>query len=157
MAPGFGTRLDVVLQVVSWLKGRSDKRTPAAAPDLVTIGTVETQHLAAAIRVEKKALWQRWRRPAVDTFLQWVPQADPYCRHCQGALVMWHHDFRDYLGLECPHCDTKTRHQDVEQPDRQMRGQIRRHYADYWLRYQQATYTWLDWGIVALLRHSPRP
>jgi hypothetical protein len=67
-----------------------------------------------------------------------------------------HTPYRENVGLECPSCRTQMGHDEVQRMDGQLEGEIRRHYADYWARYQQATYTWFDRGIVKLMAGKHR-
>jgi hypothetical protein len=138
------------LKVASWLKAWWDKRAQAPSPRLVVIGTVTHGLPAARIRAEVKPPWQRWYQPDVETFLEWVWLGPIYCSGCQGRLIPWGISDDQVQGVRCPHCGRHTSEEEVQRLELLPASEIRRHYDAYWTRYQQATYTWLDRGIVRL-------
>jgi uncharacterized paraquat-inducible protein A len=134
----------IATPIANALKAWVDKHAQASAPRLVTIGTVARYTLTASLRAEVKPAWQRWYQPDVETFLEWVQLGRCYCGGCQSTMA----PRDDQQGLLCRACGTHAGTEDIQQLQLQLTGEIRRHYADYWARYQQATASWFDTAIV---------
>jgi hypothetical protein len=140
--------LTLIQPLSKLLNERVDKHAQASSPRLVMIGTVAHHKLAASIRAEVKRPWQRWHQPDLETFLEWVRLGPYYCGDCQSTMARWDNLEGQEQGIRCRICGTHARTEDIQRLQLQLTGEIRRHYADYWARYQQATASWLDGAIV---------
>src|SRR6266850_3573075 len=105
------------------LFGQLKSLLPTSNPTLVTIGTVKTKALEAAIRAEKKWLWQRLGQPDVDTFLEWVQRGRTYCRQCKGSVTPWLEQGIE-LGVECPPCRKQATEAEVQQLASEVQRQV---------------------------------
>jgi hypothetical protein len=126
------------------LKEWVDQHAQASPARLVTIGAVVHHKLAASIRIEVKRPWQRWYQPDGETFLEWVWLGPRYCVNCQATMTRWDNHEGYEQGVRCRICGTHARTEDLQRLELQLTGELRRQYADYWARYQQATTSWLD-------------
>jgi hypothetical protein len=111
-----------------------------ARPAEVVIGTLRKPKLTIAIRV--RVVWAETTPPPVPVFLERIiaHPLSPHCPRCSLPLEPWQADARaagTIMGYECRPCGTRLRWPpaDVVQ---QMQREVRRHYAHYWARYQEA-------------------
>jgi hypothetical protein len=111
-----------------------------SCPTEVVIGTLRTPKLAIPIRVT--VIEGETIPPPMPVFLKRIiaHPLSPFCPRCSLPLEAWQADARaagTVMGYECRPCGTRLRWPpaDVVQ---QMQREVRRHYAQYWERYQAA-------------------
>jgi hypothetical protein len=115
-------------------------RRRGTGPAEVVIGTLRTPKLAIAIRatVEEAEVTP----PPIAVFLKRIVAhpLSPYCPRCSLPLEAWQADARaagTVMGYECRPCGTRLRWPPADVV-KQMQREVRRHYAQYWERYQTA-------------------
>lgn len=112
----------------------------AERPDTVVIGTLRRPRLAITMRAA--VVQTEPTPPPLPVFLRRIlaDLLSPYCPRCSLPLELWHGDAGvagQPLGYECRPCGTRTRWT----PDdvlKQMKREVRRHYAHYRAQYQEA-------------------
>jgi hypothetical protein len=111
-----------------------------ARPDAVVIGTLRKPRLAIAMRAA--VVRTETTPPPLAMFLERMitDPLSPYCPRCSLPLEPWHGDAGaagQPIGYECRPCGTRTRWTPADVL-KQMKREVRRHYAHYWAQYREA-------------------
>jgi hypothetical protein len=109
-------------------------------PDAVVIGTLRRPKLAIAMRAT--VVPTEITPPPIREFLKRIMAHPlrPYCPRCSLPLEPWQADHRANgtpIGYECRPCGTQIRWTPADVL-KQMKREVRRHYAQYWEQYQNA-------------------
>jgi hypothetical protein len=114
-----------------------DRREPLPYSEIV-IGTFKTDSLA--VDIQAKILLGEKIQPATETFLARICLGDPYCPRCSRSLdrrdAGWMADGMQ-IGYQCPTCGTQ-REGTYSDLFKDVCGQVRRNYPEYWQKYQKA-------------------
>lgn len=113
---------------------------PPERPDAVVIGTLRRPRLAIAMRAS--VVRAEPTPPPLAVFLERMlaDPLSPYCPRCSLPLEPWHGDAGlagPPIGYECRPCGTRIRWTPADVL-KQMKREVRRHYAHYWAQYREA-------------------
>ena len=108
--------------------------------DTVVIGTLRKPRLAIAMRAA--VVRTETTPPPLAMFLERMiaDPLSPYCPRCSLPLEPWHGDTGaagQLVGYECRPCGTRIRWTPADVL-KQMKREVRRHYAHYWAQYREA-------------------
>ena len=108
-----------------------------ARPDAVVIGTLRRPRLAIAMRAA--VVPTETTPPPLAMFLERMiaDPLSPYCPRCSLPLEPWHGEAGEPIGYACRPCGTRIRWTPADVL-KQMKREVRRHYADYWAQYREA-------------------
>jgi hypothetical protein len=109
-------------------------------PDAVVIRTLRRPRLAIAMRAA--VVPTEPTPPPLAVFLERMlaDPLSPYCPRCSLPLELWYGDAGvagQPIGYECRPCGTRTRWTPADVL-KQIKREVRRHYAHYWAKYREA-------------------
>jgi hypothetical protein len=129
-----------------------------ARPEAVVIGTLRRPRLAIALRATVVRNETAPPPPAVFLERLLADPLSPYCPRCSLPLEPWHGDVGaagTVMGYECRPCGTRLRWPPADVV-KQMQREVRRHYAQYWERYQAAIEQHQGWTRRPVGEPPPR-
>jgi hypothetical protein len=111
-----------------------------ARPEAVVIGTLRRPRLAITMRAA--VVRTETTPPPLAVFLERLlaDPLSPYCPRCSLPLEPWHGNavaVGPPIGYECRPCETRIRWTPADVL-KQVKREVRRHYAHYWAQYQAA-------------------